>query len=76
MGCQPSGTACGRRLRRRPHRLAHRRRVIPRLARPLPLQELVAEIPAPLVAEMLGCNDKVTQRHAEAAGTTWSKCVT
>jgi antirestriction protein ArdC len=36
------------------------------------LQELVSEIPAPLVAEMLGYSDQVTQRHAELVGVTWS----
>jgi len=39
------------------------------------LQELVAEIPAPLVAEMLGYSDQVTQRHAAAAGNTWAQYV-
>lgn len=37
------------------------------------LQELVSELPAPLVAEMLGYSDKVTQRHAELAGTSWAR---
>jgi hypothetical protein len=36
------------------------------------LQELVCEIPAPLVADMLGYSDKVTQKHAADAGTTWA----
>lgn len=40
------------------------------------LQELVAEIPAPLVAEMLGYSDQVTQRHAAEAGNTWARYVT
>ena len=40
------------------------------------LQELVSEIPAPLVAEMLGYSDRVTQKHAAEAGTTWSRYVT
>ena len=40
------------------------------------LQELVSEIPAPLVAEMLGYSDQVTQKHAAEAGTTWSRYVT
>ena len=37
------------------------------------LQELVSEVPAPLVAEMLGYSYQVTQRHAELAGTNWAK---
>jgi hypothetical protein len=40
------------------------------------LQELVSEIPAPLVAEMLGYSDQVTQKHAAEAGTTWSRYAT
>jgi hypothetical protein len=40
------------------------------------LQELVSEIPTPLVAEMLGYSDQVTQKHAAEAGTTWSRYVT
>lgn len=44
-------------------------------ARNTALQALVSEIPAPLVAEMLGYSDKVAQKHAEDAGTTWSKYV-
>jgi hypothetical protein len=40
------------------------------------LQELVSEVPPPLVAEMLGYSYQVTQRHAEVAGTTWSRYVT
>jgi hypothetical protein len=39
------------------------------------LQELVSEIPAPLVAEMLGYSDQVTQKHAAGAGNTWAKYV-
>ena len=35
-------------------------------------QQLVCEIPAPLVAEMLGYSDQVTQRHAAEAGITWA----
>jgi antirestriction protein ArdC len=35
-------------------------------------QELVSEIPAPLVAEMLGCSDQVTQEHAAEVGNTWA----
>ncbi|KAA0999292.1 recombinase XerD, partial [Pseudonocardia sp. EV170527-09] len=40
------------------------------------LQQLVSEIPAPLVAEMLGYSDQVTQRHAALAGTTWANYAT
>jgi hypothetical protein len=32
------------------------------------LRELVSEVPAPLVAEMLGYSYQVTQKHAEEAG--------
>ncbi|WP_375372735.1 MULTISPECIES: recombinase XerD [unclassified Mycolicibacterium] len=39
------------------------------------LCELVSEVPAPLVAEMLGYSDKVTQKHAEQVGNTWAKYV-
>ncbi|SIB92297.1 site-specific recombinase XerD [Mycobacteroides abscessus subsp. bolletii] len=39
------------------------------------LRELVAEVPAPLVAEMLGYSYQVTQKHAEAAGNTWGRYV-
>lgn len=39
------------------------------------LQELVSEVPPPLVAEMLGYSYQVTQRHAELAGTNWAKYV-
>jgi hypothetical protein len=39
------------------------------------LQELVSEIPAPLVAEMLGYSDQVTQRHAAEAGNAWARYV-
>jgi hypothetical protein len=37
------------------------------------LQTLVAEIPAPLVAEMLGYSNQVTQKHAAEAGNTWAR---
>lgn len=40
------------------------------------LQELVSEVPAPLVAEMLGYSYQVTQQHAEEAGNAWAKYVT
>lgn len=36
------------------------------------LRELVSEIPPPLVAEMLGYSDQVTQKHAAEAGNTWA----
>ena len=39
------------------------------------LQELVSEIPAPLVADMLGYSDQVTQKHAAEAGNSWAKYV-
>jgi hypothetical protein len=39
------------------------------------LQELVSEIPAPLVADMLGYSDQVTQKHAAEAGKTWAAYV-
>jgi len=38
-------------------------------------QTLVSEIPAPLVAEMLGYSDQVTQKHANEAGITWAEHV-
>jgi hypothetical protein len=37
------------------------------------LRELVSEIPPPLVAEMLGYSDQVTQKHAAEAGNTWAR---
>jgi hypothetical protein len=40
------------------------------------LQQLVSEVPPPLVAEMLGCSDQVAQRHAELAGASWSMYAT
>ncbi len=45
-------------------------------ARNTALQTLVSEIPAPLVAEMLGYSDEVTQKHAAEAGRTWARYVT
>ena len=44
-------------------------------ARNTALPTLVSEIPAPLVAEMLGYSDQVTQRHAAEAGNTWAEYV-
>jgi hypothetical protein len=38
-------------------------------ARNTALQELVSAMPAPLVAELLGCSDKVTQKYAADAGS-------
>lgn len=39
------------------------------------LQQLVSEIPAPLVAEMLGYSNQVTQRHAAEVRRTWAEYV-
>jgi hypothetical protein len=39
------------------------------------LQNLVAEVPPPLVAELLGYSHQVTQRHAELAAQAWSRYV-
>ncbi|MBP3083806.1 hypothetical protein JKJ01_11535 [Mycolicibacterium fortuitum] len=36
------------------------------------LQELVSQIPPPVVAKMLGYSDQVTQKHAAEAGNTWA----
>lgn len=36
------------------------------------LQKLVSEIPAPLVAEIFGYSDQVTQKHAAEVGNTWA----
>ena len=44
-------------------------------ARNTALQTLVSEIPAPLVAEMLGYSDQVTQKHAAEVGNTWAEYV-
>lgn len=35
------------------------------------LQELVSQMPPPVVAQMLGYSDQVTQKHADDAGNTW-----
>jgi hypothetical protein len=40
------------------------------------LQKLASEVPAPLVAEMLGYSYQVTQRHAALAGTNWANYAT
>lgn len=39
------------------------------------LQSLVAEVPAPLVAQMLGYSHPTTQLHAALAATTWARYV-
>ncbi|WP_237074087.1 hypothetical protein [Mycobacteroides abscessus] len=44
-------------------------------ARNAALRELVTEVPAPLVAEMLGYSYQVAHKHAEAAGNAWSRYV-
>lgn len=44
-------------------------------ARNTALQQLVAEVPAPLVAEMLGYSYQVAHKHAVEAGTTWAKYI-
>lgn len=44
-------------------------------ARNTALRELVSEIPAPLVADMLGYSDQVTRKHAAEAGNTWARYV-
>jgi hypothetical protein len=42
-------------------------------ARNTSLRALVTEVPAPLVAEMLGYSYQVTQKHAAAAAEPWSR---
>lgn len=42
-------------------------------ARNTALRELVSQVPAPIVAEMLGYSDQVTQRHASLAAVPWSR---
>jgi hypothetical protein len=42
-------------------------------ARNASLRGLVKEVPAPLVAEMLGYSYQVTQKHAAAAAEPWSR---
>jgi len=44
-------------------------------ARNSALGNLVAEVPPPLVAELLGYRYQVTQRHAELAAQPWSRYV-
>jgi hypothetical protein len=45
-------------------------------ARNTALQSLVAEVPPPLVAELLGYSYNVVQRHAEIAAQPWASYVT
>jgi hypothetical protein len=45
-------------------------------ARNSALQNLVAEVPPPLVGQLLGYSYQVTQRHAEAAAQPWTRYVT
>jgi hypothetical protein len=45
-------------------------------ARNSALRNLVAEIPAPVVAKLLGFSDTCTQRHAQLAAQPWSRYVT
>lgn len=42
-------------------------------ARNAAIQNLVAEVPPPLVAELLGYSYQVTHRHAEIAAQPWSQ---
>ena len=42
-------------------------------ARNTALQELVSEVPTPVVAEMLGYSDQVVHRHAALASQPWAK---
>jgi hypothetical protein len=44
-------------------------------ARNAALRELVQEVPAPVVATMLGYSHQVTQRHAEHAGARFAQYV-
>jgi hypothetical protein len=45
-------------------------------ARNTALQSLAAEVPPPLVAELLGYSYNVVQRHAEIAAQPWARYVT
>ena len=45
-------------------------------ARNSALGDLVAEVPPPLVAELLGYSYQVTQRHAELTAQPWSRYAT
>jgi hypothetical protein len=42
-------------------------------ARNAAIQNLVAEVPPPLVTELLGYSYRVTHRHAEIAAQPWSQ---
>ena len=42
-------------------------------ARNTAIRELVTQVPAPVVAEMLGYSDQVTQKHADLASEPWAK---
>ncbi|MFT4397236.1 recombinase XerD [Gordonia lacunae] len=42
-------------------------------ARNTALRELVAQVPASVVAEMLGYSDQVTQKHADPVGRPWAR---
>lgn len=44
-------------------------------ARNAALRELVTQVPAPVVAEMLGYSDQVVHRHAELAAEPWGRYV-
>ena len=44
-------------------------------ARNTALQELVSQVPPPVVADMLGYSDQVTQKHAAEACNTWAEYV-
>jgi hypothetical protein len=45
-------------------------------ARNSALGNLVAEIPPPVVANLLGYSHNCTQRHAQLAAQTWARYVT
>ena len=45
-------------------------------ARNAAIQNLVAEVPPPLVAELLGYSYQVTHRHAEIVAQPWSRYAT
>lgn len=45
-------------------------------ARNAAIQNLVAEVPPPLVAELLGYSYQVTHRHAEITAQPWSQYAT
>ena len=45
-------------------------------ARNSALRNLVAEMPPPVVANLLGYSHSCTQRHAQLAGQPWSRYIT